>query len=51
MDVDRDAAAIIDYGDRVVRMNEDFDLRRVTRQRFVDRVVDYFVNEVVETSR
>src|SRR5512132_1473777 len=32
-------------------MNGRVDLRRVTRQRFIDGVVNYFVNEVVETSR
>src|SRR5688572_13734931 len=51
MDVDRNSTTVIDDGDGIIRMDEDFDLRRVTRERFVDRVVDYFVNEVVESSR
>jgi len=51
MEVDRESAAVICHRDRIVGVNRHVDLCRVTRQRFVDRVVDYFVNEVVESSR
>ena len=51
MDVDRNSAAVIDDGDRIVGVDRHVDHRRMARQRFVDRVVDYFVNQVVETSR
>src|SRR6266481_6718397 len=51
MDVYRDPSAIIHDLDRVVDVDRHIDLRRVSREGFVDRVVDYFVNEVVESSR
>jgi hypothetical protein len=51
MDVDRNSSAIVDDLDRIIGVNRYLDVRRVTRQCLIDRVVDYFVNQVVETSR
>ena len=45
--VDRDAAAVVLYGERSVRIDHDVDHRAVAGQGFVDRVVDHFVDEVV----
>ena len=47
--VDRDAAAVVRDGDAVVLMDDDRDLLAVAGNRFVDRVVDDLVDEVVET--
>ena len=46
--VDGNAAAVIDDGDRVVEMDGDFDFVRVTGERFVDRVVHHFVDQMVQ---
>ncbi len=42
--IDGNAASIVDYGDGIVEMDGDFDLVGVSGQRFVDRVVDDFVD-------
>ncbi len=46
--VDRDAAAVVDDGDRPVDMNRDVDLIAVAGEGFVDRVVDDLVDEMVQ---
>ena len=43
----RDAAAIVDHADRVVRMNGNRDLVAVAGKRLVYRVIDYFEHHVV----
>ena len=49
--IDRDAAAVVDDGDRVVDVDRDVDLIAVAGQRLVDRVVDDLVDEVVQAGR
>ena len=46
--IDRNAAAVVDDGDRVVDVDRDVDLVAVPGQRFVDRVVDDLVDEMVQ---
>ena len=48
--VDRDAAAAVAHGDRVVRVDRDLDRVVVARERLVDGVVDDLVDEVVEAA-
>ena len=43
------AAAVVDHGHRIVVVDGDVDLGAVTRQRFVHRVVDHFVDQVMQT--
>ena len=50
-DADRDAAAVVDDGDRVVGVDGDVDAGAVAGEGFVDRVVDDLVDEVVEAAR
>ncbi len=45
------AAAVVDDGDRIVDVNGDVDLIAVPCQRFVNRVVDDFVDEVMQPRR
>ena len=47
--VHRNAAAVIDHGDRVVDVDDGIDARRIAGQRLVDRVVDHFVDQVVQS--
>ena len=47
-DRDRDAAAVVDDGDRVVGVDRDRDLGAEAGQRLVDGVVDDLVDEVVQ---
>jgi hypothetical protein len=47
MDVDRHAAAVVADFNRTVRVQGDVDRLRVAGERFVDRVVDDFLREVV----
>jgi hypothetical protein len=49
VDVDGDAAAVVDDGDRVVDVNRHVDAVAIAGERFVDRVVDDFINEVVKS--
>ena len=49
--VGRDAAAVVDDGDRVVDVNGDVDLAREAGQRFVDGVVDDLVDEMMQPGR
>ena len=46
--VDRNAASIIDHGDGVVEMDEDFDFCGEPSERFVDGVIDHFVHEMMQ---
>ena len=48
MRVDRNATPVIDNGDGVVDMNRDVDLIGVARKGLVNRVVNNFIDEVVE---
>ena len=48
MHVDRDASAVVRYGDAVVLVDRDLDFRAEAPDRLVDRVVDDFVDEVVQ---
>src|SRR5690606_5230269 len=45
---DGDAAAIVFHGEAAVRVDGDRDLRAVTGERLVHRVVDHLVDELVE---
>ncbi len=49
--VDRDAAAVVDDGDRLVGMDRDLDVVAVAGQRLVDGVVDDLVDEVMQSAR
>src|SRR5690606_22902937 len=51
MDVDRDAAPVVDDGDGVIGVDRDVDLRAEAGERLVDRVVDDLVDEVVQPAR
>ena len=46
--VRRDAAAVVDDGDGVVDVQRDVDLIAEARERLVDRVIDDFVDEVMQ---
>ncbi len=50
MDVHRNSATVVGNGTRIVRMERNGDVFRVSRHGFVDGVVDDFPNEVVETA-
>ena len=43
------AAAVVDHGDGVVQMDGDFDLVGVTGERFVDRVVHHFIDQMMQS--
>ena len=49
--IDRNAAAVVDDRDRAVDVNRDVDLIAEAGQRLVDRVVDDFVDEMVQPGR
>ena len=49
--VDRDAAAVVDDGDRLVGVDRDLDVVAVAGQGLVDGVVDDLVDEVMESAR
>ena len=49
--VDRDAAAVVDDGDAVVRVDRDLDAVAVAGEGLVDRVVDHLVDQVVQPAR
>ena len=49
MNIGRNAAAVVGHADRIVRMDDDGDFVAVTRQRFVDRVIDHLEYHVVQT--
>ena len=46
--LDRDAAAVVDDRDRIVDVDEDFDVLAVAGQGLVDGVVDDLIDEVME---
>ena len=46
----RDAASVVLDGDRVIAVDRDGDVGRVTRHRFVDRVVDDLPDQVMEAT-
>ncbi len=48
MDIHRNTAPIIRHGDTAVGVNGDDDPVAGSSQGFVDRVIDYFVNQVVK---
>ena len=48
--VRRNPATVIDHSDAVVRVNDDRDLRAEARQRLVNRVVDDFVDKMMQPS-
>ena len=50
MHVDRNAAAVVLDGDRVVVVDRDANVVRVAGERFVDRVVDDLVDEVMQSA-
>src|SRR5688572_32767566 len=49
--IDRNAASVVDDGDRVVDVDGDVDLVAVPGQRLVDRVVDDLIDQVVQPGR
>ncbi len=49
--VDGNAAAVVDDGHRIVDVQRDVDLIAVAGERLVDRVVDDFVDEMVQALR
>ena len=51
VEIDRNAAAVVDDRDRAVDVNRDVDLIAEAGQRLVDRVVDDFVDEVMQAGR
>lgn len=48
--IDRDAAAIIDHGHNIVTANGAGDGIADSSQRFIDRIVDEFADEVVQAA-
>ena len=46
--VNGDAAAIVRDGDRMVGVNDAVNLGAITGEGFIDRVVDHFVDKVVQ---
>ena len=50
VDVDRDAAAVVDDADAAVGQQRDLDVVAVAGQRLVDRVVDDLVDQVVQAA-
>ena len=49
--VDGNAAAVVDHRDRAVDVDRDVDFGAIAGQRFVDRVVDDLVDQVVQAGR
>ena len=47
--VDRNAAAVIDDSDRVVEVNDGIDARCMAGKRFVDRIVDNLVDQMMQS--
>ena len=50
VDVDRNAAAVVADADRAVFKNGDYHLVAITRERFVDRIVDHLEHHVMQAS-
>ena len=49
--VDRNAAAVVDHRHGIIDVQRDVDLIAVAGQRFVDRIVDDLVDQVMEARR
>ena len=47
--VHRDTTSVVLYGDGIVFVDCHFDVRAESCQRLINRVVDGFINEVVQT--
>ena len=47
--VGRDAAAVVAYGDGIIFVDRHVDVGTVAGQRLVDRVVDYLIDQMVQT--
>ena len=47
-DLRRNAAAVVDDGYGTIDVDDDMNFRAISRERFVDGVVDNFVDEVVK---
>src|SRR5512141_595991 len=48
MDIDWDPAPVVDDADTAIRMNDHLDLITDARQSFIDRVIDNFIDQVME---
>ena len=48
--LNRDATTVIDNRDRVVGMNEHLDMVAITSEGFVNRIIDYLVNQVMKAT-
>ncbi|CAB4860089.1 unannotated protein [freshwater metagenome] len=48
--INRNTAAVVNTADGTIRKNRDLDKGTVTGESFVDRIVDDFVDEVVQTA-
>ena len=48
--LNRDATTVVDDRDRVVGMNEHLDMVAITSEGFVNRVIDYLVNQVMKAT-
>ena len=51
MEVDRDAAAVVDDRDRAIGVDRHVDILAVAGHRLVDRVIDDFVHKMVKAPR
>ena len=51
VDANGDAASVVGDADDVARLNHDVDLGAVARERLVDRVVDNFIDQMVQAAR
>ena len=51
IDPDRDAASVIRHRDRIIRMDDDADMRTVAGKRLIDRIVHNLIDKVMQASR
>lgn len=49
MHIDRNASTVIDNGDRVILIDRDIDMSGESGQRLIDRVVDNFIDQMMQT--
>ena len=49
--INRNASAIVHHANTVVRQDSDFNMAGISSQRLIDRVIDDFVDQVVQTTR
>ena len=47
MDINGDAATVINHGDAVVDVNSNFDVIAMSGERFVDGVIDNFIDQMM----